>query len=468
MERKVFCIGNAHIDPVWLWTWQEGFAEIKATFRSALDRIKECDDFIFTAAGASYYQWIEENEPDMFREIQEQVRLGRWILAGGWWLQPDCNAPAGESFARHALYGQKYLYEKFGKIATFGYNVDSFGHNGNLPQLYAQARISNYVMMRPGKHEKGDIQNYTFWWEGIDGTRLLTFRIPTAYCSAEDGADRPGRLQEVLQEAERSDLPVMLFYGVGNHGGGPTKAALERLHQLQKEHPAMELASPEQFFREVRELGGAKELVQGDLQHHAIGCYSANASVKAHNRQAENRLIAAEKLMTVASEKAGMKYRGDEMERAWQRVMFNQFHDILGGCSIKEAYADVRNEQGEALSIAGKLLNFAAQRLSWKINTMGQRKLEGGHPFRFEEYEKSAGGFPIVLFNPNPFPETVPVVLSKKFMGIADENGAPMRFQNVRSSKSVDERGIDVSSALLVELPALGYRTIYGKRESAF
>ena len=124
-------IGNSHIDPVWMWRWQEGFQEIKATFRSVLDRMKEYEAFIFTGSSASFYEWVEENDPAMFEEIKERVKEGRWIIVGGWWIQPDCNAPAGESYVRQGLYGQKYFEEKFGVKAVCGYNVDSFGHNGN-------------------------------------------------------------------------------------------------------------------------------------------------------------------------------------------------------------------------------------------------------------------------------------------------------------------------------------------------
>ena len=124
MKHPVWFIGNAHIDPVWLWNWQEGFSEIKATFRSALDRMNECEDFVFTAAGASYYQWIEENEPEMLEEIRRRVKEGRWVIAGGMWVQPDCNMPCGESFARHALYSQALFRRLFGVQARFGYNVE--------------------------------------------------------------------------------------------------------------------------------------------------------------------------------------------------------------------------------------------------------------------------------------------------------------------------------------------------------
>ena len=133
--KKVHLIGNAHIDPVWLWRWQAGYAEIKATFRSALDRMKEFPDFIFTSACAAYYKWVEENAPEMFEEIKQRITEGRWVIVGGWWLQPDCNIPSGESFVRQGLYSQRYFNEKFGIMAKTGYNVDSFGHNGMLPQI---------------------------------------------------------------------------------------------------------------------------------------------------------------------------------------------------------------------------------------------------------------------------------------------------------------------------------------------
>ena len=132
-------IGNAHLDPVWLWRWQEGFAEIKATFASALERMKEFPEFIFTCACASYYKWVEENCPEMFEEIKQRVKEGRWVIVGGWWVQPDCNMPSGESYVRHGLYSQRYFYEKFGIMAKVGYNVDSFGHSGMLPQILKKA-----------------------------------------------------------------------------------------------------------------------------------------------------------------------------------------------------------------------------------------------------------------------------------------------------------------------------------------
>lgn len=132
-QLKTYLIGNAYIDPVWLWQWQDGFAEIKATFRSALDRMKEFEDFKFTSAGAVYYEWIEKNEPDMFEENRQRVKEGRWNIVGGWFLQPDCNIPCGESFSRHGLLSQRYFQEKFGITAKTGYNVDSSPSRKSAP-----------------------------------------------------------------------------------------------------------------------------------------------------------------------------------------------------------------------------------------------------------------------------------------------------------------------------------------------
>src|SRR6185369_2630009 len=212
-------IGNAHIDPVWLWQWQEGFHEVRATFRSALDRMNEYDDFIFISSSAAYYQWVEQSDPAMFAEIRQRVAQERWQIVGGWWIQPDCNIPCGESFVRQALYGQRYFKAKFGVTAKVGYNVDSFGHHGMLPQILKKSGMDYYVFMRPQPHEKG-LPGRLFWWESDDGSRVLTFRIPFEYTST--GKDLEQYIRRAAGELKAPLNTLMSFYGVGNHGGGPT------------------------------------------------------------------------------------------------------------------------------------------------------------------------------------------------------------------------------------------------------
>ncbi|MCL2059501.1 MAG: hypothetical protein FWH01_10670 [Oscillospiraceae bacterium] len=222
--KKVHMIGNAHIDPVWLWRKTEGASEILATFRSALDRMDEFPGYIFTSACAAYYNWVEKVDPAMFGEIQERVKEGRWHIAGGFWVQPDCNIPSGESFARHLLYSQRYFQEKFGAKARVGYNVDSFGHNGMLPQIYRKAGMEYYVFMRPDALEKPELPGDLFIWEAPDGSRVTAFRITGGY-NTPAGFDSPEneraatekKALDHLKKAERDGLPNMCFYGIGNH-----------------------------------------------------------------------------------------------------------------------------------------------------------------------------------------------------------------------------------------------------------
>ena len=224
---KLYLIGNAHLDPIWLWRWQEGFSEILATYRSALDRMKEFPNFKFTSACAVYYQWIEKVDPEMFQEIQERVKEGRWNIAGGWFLQPDCNIPSGESFARHGLISQRYFQEKFGIIAKVGYNVDSFGHNASLPQILKKSGMEGYVFMRPMPEEQGRDET-VFLWQSPDGTEITAYRIPYFY---NIDTTRMEVFDWIREKADQQDMDMMAFYGVGNHGGGPTIALLHAMSE---------------------------------------------------------------------------------------------------------------------------------------------------------------------------------------------------------------------------------------------
>lgn len=197
-EPKVHLIGNAHLDPIWLWRWQEGCGEVLQTFRSALDRLNEYPDFVFTCSSAAYYKWVEEIDPDMFEEIRERVKEGRWVPVNGWWVQPDCNMPSAESFARQALYSQLYYNEKFGRICKTAYNVDSFGHSGMLPQIIKNGGMTAYVMMRPGAHENAEIPNM-FMWESLDGTQIPTFHIPDASGYGSGNAEAINRSRDLAE-----------------------------------------------------------------------------------------------------------------------------------------------------------------------------------------------------------------------------------------------------------------------------
>jgi alpha-mannosidase len=470
-KPTVHLVGNAHIDPVWLWRWQEGFAEIKATFRAALDRLDEYPDFIFTAACASYYRWVEQNAPDIFADIKRRVAEGRWVLAGGWWVQPDCNLPCGESFARHGLYSQRYFKSRFGVTALAGYNVDSFGHNGMLPQLLKKSGMDYYVFQRPQEHEKklpGDL----FWWESADGSRVLAFRLSLGYGPWwGDPAKGPLELQKVeesLRLAEAHGCDRMNFYGVGNHGGGPTIANIEIIHARQKEPGGERLVmgSPNSYFARVQRAGPALPVVKDDLQHHASGCYSAHSQIKAANRRAEQRLMAAETLASLAHGLAGHDAATANIQRAWERVLFNQFHDIMGGCSIAPAYQDAAELHGEALAIAAETLNAAAQRISWAVDTMGGAPRKRSKEKDWNTWEQDDSGAPLVVFNPLAWERIIPMQVTRPMKGVRDHEGTPLALQQVRGPQT---NGPDKWNSLFcATVPALGYRLFWVHRDKSF
>ncbi len=460
--QKKFLIGNAHIDPVWLWRLPEGLAEIKATFRSALDRMKEFDGYIFTCACASYYKWVEHSAPGMFEEIRARVREGRWVIAGGMWVQPDCNIPSGEALARHLLYSQRYFKEKLGVAALFGYNVDSFGHNGMLPQLFRKAGIDSYVMMRPSVHEKPDLPETAFNWESPDGSSIAVYRIPFAYC---DGSDNLPELAPYDRLAEKERLPMMIFYGVGNHGGGPTVRALRKAEKLLGSD--VFYSSPDKYFEYLRANDIPLRTVRGDLQHHASGCYAANSRIKQLNRRAENALVTAERYNLLSGALTGCASMQREITDAWERVMFNQFHDILAGCSIREAYDDAEPALGYAVEIANTVRNFSIQNISWAIDTRRGLSNAPVQKNGWSLWERDGEGAPLVVFNPHSFPvRRLVKINSSEVSGICDANGVPQPLQRVRGPQTNGNSLENV--AFIADIPPLGYTTYYMYKDERF
>lgn len=442
-DKKLHMIGNAHLDPVWLWNWQEGFQEVKATFKSALDRMNEDENFIFTCSSAAFYEWVERNHPKMFQEIRQRIKEGRWEVVGGWYIQPDCNIPNGESYVRQGLYSQRYFQKKFGVMAKTGYNVDSFGHNGMLPQILQKSGLENYVFMRPMPLEKG-LPSRTFWWKSQDGSKVLTYRIPYEYCSTGKSLEtHANRLKCELEEGEDE---MMMFYGVGNHGGGPTKENIKSIYELDKREdmPHMVMSTTKEFFDTMRASGREFPVVENDLQHHASGCYSVHSGIKRDNRKSELLLLAAEKWSTVSRLMEEQPYP-DDFERAWKGVLFNQFHDIMAGTSIPSAYQDASYLTGEAMAIGQRNLNYALQAISWDINI-----------------ELDTAMKPIVVFNTHSFSGRMAVDLEVRGLSndrfeLKDEEGNVIPAQRIASEATVNGQ----SRLLFVtDMPSMGYRVL--------
>ncbi|MCK2217173.1 hypothetical protein MF672_025790 [Actinomadura sp. ATCC 31491] len=441
--RTLHMIGNAHLDPVWLWPWQEGYQEARATFWSAIHRMDEYPDFVFTCDQVVLLSWVEESDPELFARIRERVAEGRWVMTGGWWVEPDCNMPAGESFVRQGLYGQRYLKEKFGVTATVGMNVDPFGHNAMLPAILRGQGMDSYCFLRPGPHES-ELPGTMFWWESPDGSRVLAYRIPFEYCSPP--GEVAGQTEKALGQLDRSLGDLMVFYGVGNHGGGPTKANIESIHRYDRMGTFGELtmSSPRRYFDEVAKRLGEEGLAalpvwRDDLQHHAAGCYSAHSGVKQWQRRAQAAVLSAERWAAVAGHDA----RAD-LERAWKQVLFNQFHDVLPGSAIEPAYDDARDQLGEAVAIAKRIITRAQNVIAREIAV-----------------PQEDGTQPVVVFNPHPWPVTTRVEmqygLAPGGVHVVDADGADVLCQRTQSVATTDDKGRG-ATVFRAELPPLGYR----------
>ncbi len=363
---KLYMIGNAHIDIPWLWPWQESMSVGLSTFRAALDRMNESPEFKFTASSAQLYEWAAAADPNLMTEVRKRVAEGRWDPVGGWWVEPDVNIPSGESLIRQGLYGQGVFQQLLGRRATVGFNPDSFGHPGTLPQILKLEGLHAYVFMRPGSHEK-NIPADVFWWQGADGTRILTYRISYSYGITEDVQSKMHDFVTKLQEPTKD---LMVFYGAGDHGGGPAKDTIHAILDAQKQAgaPHIVFSTPDAYFSDIAKT---KDLpvVDDDLQHHSVGCYTAVSEVKKDNRTAEAELVTGEKMASLANALVGFIYPKSDFTASWEKVLLMQFHDSMAGTALPEQYVVAHNAYGFAKEVANQAIYRAAEKIAWQIPT---------------------------------------------------------------------------------------------------
>jgi alpha-mannosidase len=448
---NMYAIGHGHIDPTWLWRWTEGYEEVRATFRSALDRMEETDAFVFSASSACFYQWAKECDPELFDSIRERIQEGRWEIVGGLWVEPDCNIPCGESFVRHALYSQRFFEREFGRRAIVGFNPDSFGHAGTLPQLLKKAGIEYYVYMRPDPLTEMRYPDGTvFWWEAKDGSRLLASIIPLDYVGGKNIRDKIARIRQYPYKVE-GQKHILCFYGVGNHGGGPTKECISEIQAMQREETAggkITFSKMEDFFTSFLQDRAETSIpvIKNELQHHARGCYSVHSEIKRLNRQVEHALMNAERFATIAWLMGFHPYPQEVFEKCWQDVLYNQFHDILAGTSLETSYEDSRDQLGAARHRADVIANQAIQSIARNIDT-------------------SAEGNTIVAFNPLPWPVNTPLIappITERCIGrgyhIVNGQEELIPSQEIRGER-IDHR----RRVFLAQLPAMGYRVFHAR-----
>ncbi len=381
--NKIHLICNAHLDPVWLWEWEEGAAEAISTFRVAADFCEEYDGFVFNHNEVMLYKWVEEYEPDLFRRIQKLVESRRWHIMGGWYLQPDCNMPSGESIVRQILSGRRYFMDKFGAEPSTAINFDPFGHSRGLVQVLKKSGFDSYIFCKPGMEDM-TLPSEEFIWLGYDDSEVTVHRGYEYYLSLRGEAR--SKVEKWMKD--HKDKPAgMVLWGIGNHGGGPSQVDLENLKELMEEAKEYKIvhSTPEKYFKELKSSGCSLPTHTGDINPHSVGCYSSQIRVKQKHRLLENEIYTLEKMMSNASIQCNLEYPQKEIHEALCDLMVSEFHDILPGSSIQPVEEAALRLLDHGLEIVSRLKARAFFALA-----AGQDKAKGKE-------------IPILVYNPHPF-----------------------------------------------------------------
>ncbi|MCQ2431633.1 MAG: alpha-mannosidase [Clostridia bacterium] len=387
--KEVHMICNAHLDPIWQWEWEEGAAAALSTFRAAADL---CDEFayVFCHNEVTLYKYIEEYAPALFERIKKLVRAGKWHIMGGWYLQPDCNMPTGESFIRQIAMGHRYFREKFGVEPTTAINFDPFGHTAGLPQIMKKCGQDSYIICRPGNDP---IPNDQFVWEGLDGSRVKVDAAPS-YNSPLGGAAK-----NIEAKADRSDHDtVCVLWGVGNHGGGPSRKDLADIEELKKEGK-FELihSTPEYFFGKI----DPQIVHKKSLRTVMPGCYTTMVRIKQKHAELENAIYTTETMCSVAAQRGLIAYPEKDLDEAVEDLLNAEFHDILPGSSVRAG-----EDNGIRLLEHGLLLCSRLRARAYFAMSAAEPKAKEGE-------------YPILVFNPHPYLWETEIICE---FSLADQN----------------------------------------------
>lgn len=382
-QKNVYLICNAHLDPVWLWEWPEGAGEALSTFRIAAELCEKYDTFIFNHNEAVLYEWVRQYEPELFKRIQKLVKAGRWNIMGGWYLQPDCNMPSGEAFVRQVSLGKRYFREQFGVDVKTAINFDPFGHTRGLVQIMTKTGYDSYLFGRP-RREDIELPGMNFVWVGFDGSEIMATRFPGWYNSWRGQAAQV--IAERIEDFDEEDT-YMVLWGVGNHGGGPSKKDLAEVNKLLKNYKGakVEHSTPQDYFKYVKKKYDELGRWDKGLNPWAVGCYTSMIRVKQKYRRLENAIFSAEKMCCQAWLNGLMDYPGAELEQMQKDMASAQFHDALPGSGIPPVEEGVLRELDHGNQIGEKL------------KTKAFFALCSGQP------KAKEGTVPILVHNPHPF-----------------------------------------------------------------
>lgn len=388
--KRIHLICCSHLDPIWQWELNEGLSAAISTFQSAAN-LAEDFDYIFCHNEAFLYKAVEKYAPELFAQIQKLVKEGRWHIMGGWHLQPDCNMPSGESIVRQALFGRDYFLEKFGTWSNTAVNFDSFGHNRGLVQILKKCGQDSYLCVRPftgqlihevesdGKLNR-DLER--FHWIGYDEESSIAVSKVKSYMSFYGRGWC--RIAEINADTEGYETAV-LTWGLGNHGGGPSRNELAKMEEIFAQDTPYEAfhSNPKQYFEEVMPEITAEYRYSQLIAN--PGCYTSMIRLKQEHILLENQLYLAEKISSLMELKGLGEYPADMLDSATEKLLTSEFHDLLPGTSVREV-----EKYGLRLIGSG-------------IDKTSNAFTKAFYSLLLEEPVAGEGEYPIVVFNPYPY-----------------------------------------------------------------
>jgi alpha-mannosidase len=472
--------GNSHIDAAWLWPWTETVDVVKRTFGTALQLMYEYPDYTYTQSAAAYNEWIADKYPEMNTEIARRIKEGRWEIVGGMWVEPDLNMPDGESLVRQLLVGKRWFKQNYGVDTRIGWNPDSFGYTWQLPQIYKKSGIDYFVTQKMAWCDTNQLPFKFFWWESPDGSKVLTY-FPHDYANDNLNPVRLARDFTIAQK-QATGLPgIMDLYGIGDHGGGPTRAILdEGFHWAAHGHvtPKIEFGTAQSYFSSLEKqiapdspVWNYQSIAKGYTPPPAVpgkvniptwkselyfeyhrGVMTTQANHKRNMREAEVEVLNAEIFSSIAW-LYGLKYPATELTEDWKKVLFNQFHDTAAGSGIGQIYKDAQKDYDV---------------VRWSTNEIDANALNAVAE-QIDTHTKKVNTIPIIVFNPLGWERSGDVTVKLQWPGdrsgvlhVTDDETKAAGLESLPINKiQTDEKtGITDLTIYVRRVPAFGYKVL--------
>ena len=386
---EAVCIGHTHIDVAWLWTLSQTREKVLRSFSTVLNLMKQYPEYKFMSSQAQLYKYLKEQSPELYEEVREMVRQGRWEVEGAMWVEADCNLTSGESLVRQLLFGKRFFKKEFDVDCKVLWLPDVFGYSAALPQILIKSGVTRFLTSKISWNETNKMPNDTFMWQGIDGTEILSYFL-TAQDKVKDREPEnytfynamlnPTQMSGAWDRYQNKDLndEVLVTYGYGDGGGGPTAEMIENGRRLEKGIPgcpSVRFDTAGAFLNKLeKRVKNNKNLPKwvGELylELHR-GTYTSMAKNKRYNRKSEFMYQSAELVSVMASQLSGAAYPQDKLNSGWETILLNQFHDIIPGSSIKEVYRDSEKQYKKLEKDGNEIINAALRHIADNINTDG-------------------------------------------------------------------------------------------------